>query len=139
MIDDDVRTRIREKLEQELDDVGRRLEALRDEARTQEAESGGDNTPLTEAADAAHVVEERENSMQVFGWLIDRSESLNTALRRLDDGTYGICESCGNPIPAKRLMARPEATMCVDCQEEHDRRQGIPSSPPPSPGASPLG
>jgi DnaK suppressor protein len=136
---DDVKARIREKLDKELDDVGRRLEALRDAGRTQESEAGGDNTPLSEAADAAQVIEERENTMQVLDWLVDRSESLNRALRRLDEGTYGICESCGNPIPPKRLLARPEATMCLDCQAESDRRQGIPSAPAPTPGASPLG
>lgn len=135
---DDVRAGIREKLEKELDEVGRRLEALRSDGRTQESEAGGDNTPLSEAADAAQVIEERENAMQVLDWLIDRSESLNLSLRRLDEGTYGICESCGDPIPPKRLLARPEATMCLDCQAESDRRHGIPSAPAHAPGASPL-
>jgi len=37
------------------------------------------------------------------------------ALERLDDGTYGTCESCGRPIPPARLEARPESTTCVEC------------------------
>lgn len=135
---EDVKARIREKLEKELDDVGRRLEALKDERRSQETEAGGDNTPLSEEGDATQVIEERENQMQVLDWLVRRSEDLNRALRHLDDEVYGICESCGNPISPKRLLARPEAVLCLDCQTEADRRDGIPSAPAPSPGASPL-
>jgi DnaK suppressor protein len=136
---DDVKTRIREKLENELDDVGRRLEALRDEGLSQGTEAMGDNTPLSEAADAAQGIEDRENELQVLDWLVRRSEDLNRALRRLDNEMYGICESCGNPIAPKRLLARPEAVLCLDCQAESDRRNGIPSAPPHGPGASPLG
>jgi DnaK suppressor protein len=136
---DDVKVRIRERLENELDDVGRRLEALRDHGLSQETEAMGDNTPLSEAADAAQVTEEREKELQVLDWLVRRSEDLNRALGRLDAETYGICESCGNPIPPKRLLARPEAVLCLECQSESDRRHGIPSAPAPGPGAHPLG
>ena len=136
---EDVRARIRERLENELDDAGRRLEAIRDEGLSKGTGALGDNTPLTEAADAAQVTEERENEMQVLDWLVRRSEDLNRALRHLDDETYGICESCGNSIPPKRLLARPEAVLCLECQKESDRRDGIPAGPPHSPGASPLG
>src|SRR5262245_30230867 len=105
---EDVKGRIRERLEKELDDVGRRLEAIRDEGLSEETEAMGDNTPLSEAADAAQVVEQRENELQVLDWLVRRSEDLNRALGHLDDETYGLCESCGNPIAPKRLLARPE-------------------------------
>ena len=37
------------------------------------------------------------------------------ALARIDDGTYGVCESCGAPIPEGRLRAMPESTLCVEC------------------------
>jgi DnaK suppressor protein len=40
---------------------------------------------------------------------------LDLALRRLDAGTYGVCEQCGRPIPAERLAARPSARTCVGC------------------------
>ena len=136
---EDVKARIREKLENELDDVGRRMETLRDERRSQESEAMGDNTPLSEAADTAQVTEMRENELQVFDWLVRRSEDLNRAIGRLDNETYGLCESCGNPIPPKRLMARPEAVLCLECQAESDRRNGLPSGPAHSPGAHPLG
>ncbi len=43
------------------------------------------------------------------------------ALRRLDDGTYGVCESCGEPIGKMRLMAFPRATLCMPCKKREER------------------
>ena len=47
---------------------------------------------------------------------------LRQALARLDDGSYGFCEECGQPIGASRLLARPEARLCIDCQTRAERR-----------------
>ena len=44
------------------------------------------------------------------------------ALRRIRDGTYGICADCGKEIPPARLQVKPEATRCVVCQTEYERR-----------------
>lgn len=44
------------------------------------------------------------------------------ALSRLDDGTYGQCESCGEPIGKMRLMAFPRATLCMTCKQREERR-----------------
>lgn len=44
------------------------------------------------------------------------------AMRRIRDGTYGICADCGGRIPEARLQAKPEATCCVKCQSERERR-----------------
>jgi DnaK suppressor protein len=44
------------------------------------------------------------------------------AIERLDNGTYGICESCGNPIGKLRLQAAPRATLCVTCKTKQERR-----------------
>lgn len=44
------------------------------------------------------------------------------ALRRLDDGTYGACESCGQPIGKMRLQAFPRATLCMTCKQREERR-----------------
>ena len=45
-------------------------------------------------------------------------EDVEAALQRIKDGTYGICKYCGNPIPEKRLLARPTASSCVACKTE---------------------
>jgi DnaK suppressor protein len=48
---------------------------------------------------------------------------IDAALERLDDGTYGYCEETGEPISLKRLDARPIATLSVEAQERHERRE----------------
>ena len=50
---------------------------------------------------------------------------IDAALHRLDDGTYGYCEETGEPIGLKRLEARPIATLSVEAQERHERRERI--------------
>ncbi|GAB4482669.1 RNA polymerase-binding protein DksA [Erythrobacter tepidarius] len=50
---------------------------------------------------------------------------IDAALRRLDEGEYGYCEVTGEPIGLRRLIARPVATMTVEAQEAHERREKI--------------
>jgi DnaK suppressor protein len=57
------------------------------------------------------------------GWkLINKIED---ALRRIDDGSYGYCEETGEPIGIKRLEARPIATLSLEAQERHERRERL--------------
>ena len=56
-----------------------------------------------------------ENSQHVLS-------EIDAALRRIEEGTYGICTNRGEQIPVERLEARPYATLCIDCQREQDRR-----------------
>lgn len=57
----------------------------------------------------------------------DREKSLlqkiEKALERIEEGEYDLCESCGNPIGKKRLLARPETTYCIVCKEEQERQE----------------
>jgi DnaK suppressor protein len=50
---------------------------------------------------------------------------IDSSLRRIDEGEYGYCEVTGDPIGLKRLIARPVATMTVEAQEAHERREKI--------------
>lgn len=50
---------------------------------------------------------------------------IDAALRRIDEGEYGFCEVTGDPIGLRRLVARPVATMTVEAQEAHERREKI--------------
>jgi DnaK suppressor protein len=47
-----------------------------------------------------------------------RLVAVGLALKRMDDGSYGVCRRCEEPIPFARLEARPESPLCVDCLEE---------------------
>jgi DnaK suppressor protein len=50
---------------------------------------------------------------------------IDEALARIDDGTYGFCEETGEPISLRRLEARPIATLSVEAQERHERRERV--------------
>ncbi|MEV5568777.1 TraR/DksA C4-type zinc finger protein [Spirillospora sp. NPDC052269] len=52
-----------------------------------------------------------------------RCAAVQAALQRIDEGGYGLCVTCGKPVPPGRLEARPEAARCVPCQARHDRRR----------------
>lgn len=50
---------------------------------------------------------------------------IDAALRRIDDGSYGFCDATGEPITLNRLEARPIATLSIDAQERHERREKV--------------
>jgi DnaK suppressor protein len=50
---------------------------------------------------------------------------IDSALRRIEDGSYGFCEETGEPIALKRLDARPIATLSLEAQERHERREKV--------------
>ena len=50
---------------------------------------------------------------------------IDETLSRMDDGTFGVCESCEEPIEVRRLEARPTSTFCVGCQERQEHKQKI--------------
>jgi DnaK suppressor protein len=73
-------------------------------------------------ADAGAKTFQREHELaltQNARELLERSER---ALARMDEGTYGVCESCGQPIGKARLQAFPRATLCVSCKQREERR-----------------
>ena len=48
---------------------------------------------------------------------------LDLALKKIEDGTFGVCEICEEPIGKKRLEARPETTLCIKCKEDQEREE----------------
>jgi len=102
----------------------RREEILKDVLETlKNLESGSENLPDT--LDLAS----RESSLALGLRLRDREQKLlkkiDKALRKIEEGTYGICEACGAEIEEKRLIARPEATLCIDCKKAQERMEKI--------------
>lgn len=51
---------------------------------------------------------------------------IDVALRKIQEGTYGLCENCNKPIPQKRLLARPHASLCIKCQELEEKQKRRP-------------
>jgi DnaK suppressor protein len=58
-------------------------------------------------------------------WLLNK---INSALERLEAGTIDECEECGEPIGAKRLLARPVTTLCIECKEEREKEEDAAAS-----------
>jgi RNA polymerase-binding transcription factor len=83
-------------------------------------ESPGQMTYGSQAAAASHVFEQQRDLA-----LRDRARlelsRVEAALRAIDDGTYGTCTSCGNPIAAERLEAIPWVPTCIDCARKAGR------------------
>ncbi|MGE0397914.1 MAG: TraR/DksA family transcriptional regulator [Kofleriaceae bacterium] len=48
---------------------------------------------------------------------------LDLALKKIDEGTFGVCETCEEPIGKKRLEARPETSLCIKCKEDQEREE----------------
>ncbi|MCB9566321.1 MAG: TraR/DksA C4-type zinc finger protein [Myxococcales bacterium] len=68
--------------------------------------------------------------MQAFSFRLRGRErflmdKIDLALRKLDEGIYGICEECEEPISIKRLQARPEAPLCIQCKEAQEREEAV--------------
>lgn len=100
------------KLEQEqqaiLDDIQHLREWLQGEVDTDVDEADPD-------------LAEREKNLALLTTLERKLESIQSALRAIEKGLYGICERCGKPIDPARLEVRPDATLCLDCQREVER------------------
>ncbi|MFN8489202.1 MAG: TraR/DksA C4-type zinc finger protein [Caldilineaceae bacterium] len=64
---------------------------------------------------------EREKNAALIAVLETRLQDIQTALRSIEKGSYGICARCGKPIEPGRLEVKPDATLCVSCQQEIER------------------
>ena len=73
-------------------------------------------------ADMGATSFERDQELVVVNNEREMLAQIERALARIDDGTYGVCESCGNPIGKMRLMAFPRATLCMTCKQREERR-----------------
>ena len=75
-----------------------------------------------DSADAGTKAFEREQELALTQNARDLLDQGERALARIDAGTYGVCESCGQPIGKARLQAFPRATLCVTCKQREERR-----------------
>jgi DnaK suppressor protein len=82
---------------------------------------GGDGAG-NDQADVGSTTLERDHEMSLANNARDMLDQIERALAKIDDGTYGVCESCGNAIGKGRLQAFPRATLCVSCKEREERR-----------------
>jgi RNA polymerase-binding protein DksA len=115
----------------ELDEVRGELmtdrERLRSELNLAEHElhdlmrDAGDGAG-NDQADVGSTTFERDHEMSLANNAREMLAQTERALLRIEAGTYGICESCGEPIGKMRLMAFPRATLCLSCKQREERR-----------------
>ncbi len=73
-------------------------------------------------ADMGATSFERDHELAVLNIEREKVAQIDRALSRIEMGTYGVCESCGNPIGKMRVMAFPRATLCMTCKQREERR-----------------
>lgn len=76
----------------------------------------------TSPADKATVRLLNDLALEAAGMNAAQMLSVKRAIAKLDDGSYGECEECGNPIGFSRLQARPDARLCISCQRRAEKR-----------------
>lgn len=86
--------------------------------------TGESSTVSQHPADTADFTYQRDLQQTTQHLLEREAAQVEAALHARETGTYGVCASCGQPIPAERLEARPEATQCVECQRRSDTGRG---------------
>mgnify|MGYP001362481168 FL=1 len=84
-----------------------------------------DSVQHPDLADRASSETERSLELRTRDRQRKLISKIDAALRRIDDGTYGYCEETGEPISLKRLDARPIATLSIEAQERHERREKV--------------
>jgi DnaK suppressor protein len=84
-----------------------------------------ETTPHADLADRASTEAERQLELRTRDRQRKLIAKIDSALRRIEDGSYGFCEETGEPIALKRLDARPIATLSIEAQERHERREKV--------------
>ena len=82
---------------------------------------GRDAEEIPDPNDRGTVESERNWALRLGDRDRRLAAKIEAALERLEQGTFGICESCGKAIGAARLKARPVTTLCIDCKTESER------------------
>ncbi len=117
----EARSRIEARLDERLAELERTRAALR------RSGSGMRDTELSKLdnhpGDQGSELHDEELDETTEMFLEGEEQQIAAARRALAAGSYGTCGDCGAEIPAARLEARPEATLCIDCQRHSDARQ----------------
>ena len=109
--------KIKKKLVEEKYKILSKLQKDKEEENNRGRQSVGDD------ADHAAALGEENLRSALSAMEIQRLRAIENALQRIEEGTYGYCEECGEPIEEGRLLAKPFAVLCVRCQEKKERKR----------------
>jgi DnaK suppressor protein len=118
-----MRARLRERAAQLRDEIQHTLERSSDETHVRIAEQARD------AEDDSFSNLIVDLNLAEIDRDADELRRIDTALARLSEGSYGLCEDCGQRIPEARLEAEPTALRCIRCQELYEKTHAVGSTP----------
>ncbi len=101
------------------------LDRLLNQARVSKSELAQENTQAIEYLDRASVQTHQAMKLRFRTRESKLIKKVRLALDRIEKGTYGECEICGEPISLKRLEARPVTTKCIRCKEAEEREEAL--------------
>lgn len=113
-----------QKLKAQLEAMKKDIYSDVEQTLTEMNEQSGN---IPDPNDRASIESDRSFELRLRGRERKLMEKIDEALGRIEDGSYGICEDCGEEISVKRLEARPVAKYCIDCktsQEQREKEQG---------------
>ncbi len=115
-----------EKLEYFRSVLQEEMRALLEEAGKTVSEMTADTTNFPDPNDRATQESDRNFELRIRDRERKLINKIREALERIDNGTFGTCEMCGEDISEGRLKVRPVTTLCIDCKIEEERKEKIP-------------
>lgn len=109
------------KIEEFRSLIQQRLREIAETAVDTRERMGRDRGQFADPLDRASLESNRNFTLRLRERERKLVKKLEEALERLDQGTYGYCDECGELIDEKRLRSRPVTTLCIDCKEEQER------------------
>jgi len=111
-----------EKIKQML--IEEKVKILRKlQKNAEEMDRNRDRQAVGDEVDSAVALETENLLNALSGMEAARLRQIEDALRRIEEGTYGYCRECGEPIEEGRLLAKPFATLCISCKEAEERKR----------------
>lgn len=107
-------------LQKQLDDLVKGADKTVDEMTGEEGKGA-----FPDPTDRASMESDRNFELRIRDRERKLISKVKKALEKIDDGTFGVCEICGEPIDFKRLEARPVTTHCIDCKTEEEEEERL--------------
>jgi DnaK suppressor protein len=104
---------LQEKMEADLVRLREQLEQVRE---TGSGDGRREGSPYGKKEEEAAETAEIENRLAIEKRLLEQINDIESALNKFGNGTYGVCEKCGQPIAIERLEIIPQASLCVSCK-----------------------
>ena len=111
---EEFRSLLQAQMDELLDDAGKTVSDMTEE-----------KTNFPDPTDRASLESDRNFELRIRDRERKLINKIRQALERIDDGTFGQCESCEEEIGPERLRARPVTTLCIDCKTEQERQEKI--------------